>query len=231
MGTKSDSKASGNENETRGYPEEDWLFKLLSLPQSKLDLMREEVEALIRECETEAVGKGKNSMAHYASSRLIKQCAAKAAMVGSITSLPATIPGIGTIGTAVFGTVVDLTCLIRIQIEMCYKIAFAHSVTIDAEELKALVLALIGVGSSSGIVKGITGSALKSAVDEIAKKYVSYGLKKQSVELSGELVKRLLGRSYKLIPFISIPISASLNISSVMVVGNQARKYFTAFDN
>jgi hypothetical protein len=38
---------------------------------------------------------------------------------------------------------------------------------------------------------------------------------------------KLLGRSYKLLPFLSIPLSASINIASTMMVGNQARKYFS----
>jgi len=208
----------------------DFFNKAFGFSESRLESLSMEVNVLMNQCKLETIESGKKDISHCVSSKLIKKYAIKAGAVGSITSIPATLPIIGTIWTAVFGISADIVYLIRTQIELCYAIAFAYKVKIDPEELKAIVLALIGFSSSSELVREMTTTTLRNSVNEAVKKHLLIGLKKASLEIGEKISTRIMRKSYKLIPLVSIPVSASINIASVMMVGGQARRYFLACD-
>lgn len=155
----------------------------------------------------------------------------KTGAFGSLTGAPAALPVIGTIGTALVGTTADLAYLLRTQIELCYAISAAYDAGIDEEELKAVTLALLGFSGSAEMVKGIATSTFKRIVDAATARYLKKGIAKAAAEVFSKITPRLLGRAYKLIPLINIPLSASINIASTMIVGNQARKYFSALND
>jgi hypothetical protein len=77
------------------------------------------------------------------------------------------------------------------------------------------------------MAKEIAASTLRSIVDTTASGFLKKGLTEATAEVTVKLTPKLLGRSYKFLPFLSIPLSASINIASIMMVGNQARKYFS----
>ncbi|HIJ58056.1 MAG TPA: hypothetical protein HPP41_00105 [Deltaproteobacteria bacterium] len=205
----------------------DWLVKILGLSGSVLPAIREEVMDMKRERELEHGDRPKRDISYEVSSKLIKRSAIKAGAVGSITAAPASLPVIGTIGTAIVGATADLAYLIRTQIELCYAISAAYDARIDEEELKAVTIALLGFSGSAEMVKGIAASTLKNIVDAATARYLKKGIADVAAEVGPKITRRLLGRAYKLIPFIGIPLSASINIASTMIVGNQARKYFS----
>ena len=165
-----------------------------------------------------------------AASRLIRESATFAGAVGGITSAPATLPIIGTVATAVMSSTADLACLVRLQIELCYRIAFVYESRIDAEELQAVVLAIVGFSSSGELAKGIAGDALRSAVDELSRKFLVSGLEAAATDVARRTTSRILGRAFRLLPLLGIPIGASVNISSTLLVGGRARSYFVACD-
>ena len=210
----------------------DWLLKLLGLSGEALPRIREEVRGMIWE-ESLKTGDAPfengapiGDIHHRLSSRLIKRCAIKSAAMGGVTSTPAVLPVIGTLGTIIAGTTTDFIYLIRKQIELCYAISAVYDTTIDEEELKAITLALIGFSGTGQMVKEIAASTLKNVVDATTARYLKRGLTTAAAEVAAEITPRFLGRAYKLIPLVSIPLSASINIASTMMVGNQARKYF-----
>ena len=162
---------------------------------------------------------------------MIKRSALKAGAIGSLTAAPAALPFIGTVGTAIAGTTADLAYLVKTQVELCYAIAAAYEASIDEEELRAVTLALIGFSGSGELLKSIGASTLKSIVDATAAKYLKKSIADATTDLAQKFGPRLLGRAYKLIPFVGIPLSASMNIASTMMVGHQARKYFSTGDD
>ena len=208
-----------------------WLARILGLSGSALPALREEVSDMKRECELEYRDRSEREISYQVSSRLIKRAALKAGAVGSITATPASLPGIGTLGTAIIGTTADLAYLLRKQTELCYSVSAAYETKVDEEELKAITLALLGFSGSAQMVKEIAGRTLRSIVDAAAARYLKNGIAKAAAEVSAKIAPRLLGRAYKLIPLISIPLSASINIASTMMVGNQARKYFSILND
>jgi len=206
----------------------DWLVKILGLAGKGLPALKEEVGEMIREAVLKNGNRPKKDIHYQVSSRLIKMSALRTAAVGSITATPATLPVIGTIGTAFFGATVDFVYLIRKQIELCYAISTVYDTGMDDEELRVIILAIIGFSGTGQVAKEIAVSTLRNIVDATAAKYLKKGVIHAAEEVAAKITPRFFGRAYKLIPLLGIPLSASINIASTMMVGNQAREYFSA---
>ena len=204
----------------------DWLIKALDLTGTALPSIQKKVAERRFEFELLHEGKSKEFISHSLSSRLIREKALRTGGLGGVLATPATIPVIGTIGTIVMGVTVDLFYLIRAQVNLCYEMSAVYGAEMDEEELKAVVLALLGLSGSAGALKGIAATTLKNVVDHLSSSYLSKGLSKSAVEVAEKMGPRILGKTYRLIPLVGIPLSASINIASTMMVGNQARKYF-----
>jgi hypothetical protein len=204
-----------------------WFDNLLTISGTYLPSIRSEVHLMLMEHDLKhGSEQPKMFKAYRVSGRLIKKAAFKTAAMGGLTSVPATLPLIGTVGTVLVGSAIDLYYLLRIQIELCYGISVAYEVDMDEEELKAITLAILGFTGSAQAVKTIAASAFRRAIDEMAEGYIKTGLAKASTDVATRLIPRLLGNSYKIIPFLGIPLGASVNVLSTMTVGNQARRYF-----
>jgi len=208
-----------------------WLSKILMLTGKSLPTIRAEVRAMEREYDLAHGGKPRRYVSYGVSSKLIKRAAFKTAAFGGLVSVPATIPGVGLIGTLLAGITADLVYLVRTQIELCYAISIAYDVQMDEEELKAVSLALLGFSGSAEAAKGIAVRTLRGVVDEMTAAYLRRGIPDSAVDVSAKLIPRFAGKAYRLIPFLGIPISASLNIASTMLIGNQARKYFSTWED
>lgn len=208
-----------------------WLSKILMLTGKSLPAIQAQVREMKREYDLAYGGKPERYVAYGVSSKLIKRAAMKTAAFGGLVSVPATIPGVGLVGTLLAGITADLVYLVRVQIELCYAISIAYDVQMDEEELKAVSLALLGFSGSAEAAKGIAVRTLRGVVDEITAVYLRRGIPDSAMDVSAKLIPRFAGKAYRLIPFLGIPISASLNIASTMMVGNQARKYFSTWED
>ncbi|MBF0465136.1 MAG: EcsC family protein [Nitrospirae bacterium] len=210
----------------------EWFDKVLTLSGTHLPSIKSDVNALIDEFDLKMGGdKPQKYLSYTVSGNLMKKAAYKAAGIGGLTTLPMTIPIIGTIGTVLAGSLVDLALVLRIQIELCFAISAAYGVELGEDELKAITLALLGFSGSSQAFKATAASVLRTAVDEIAKSYINRGVEVATVEFAERLIPRLLKKYYRFIPFIGVPLGASFNLVSTMTVGNHARKYFSVWDN
>lgn len=208
-----------------------WFEKVLILSGTHLPSIRREVREMIRTYDLENGGKPKKYTAYAVSSALIKKSAYRTAGFGGLAAAPGTVPWIGVIGTIIISTTVDIALLIREQIELCYAISVAYDVNMDENELKATTLALLGFSGSAGAAKGITSGVMRTVVDEAAAMYLERGLNKATIEVAEKVLPKLMQRLYRFIPLLGIPLSASINMASTMMVGNQARKYFSTWYN
>lgn len=210
---------------------DNWLVKILNVSGKSLPSIQREVKEMMRECDLQyGGGKHRRYISYRVSSKLIRKAAMQTGAFGGLVSVPAILPGIGTLGTLFVGITADIAYLVRTQIALCYAISIAYEVLMDEDELKAVSLALLGFSGSAEAVKGIAVRGLRGIVDEITAGYLRKGISESAADISNRLLPRIMGKAYRIIPFISIPLSASLNIASTMVVGNQARKYFSAWD-
>ena len=209
----------------------DWLAKILGISGETLPGIRAEVGTMMQTeydlMEGAKTGKEAGLVPRRVCSRLIKQTAMKTGAMGGITAAPAVLPVIGTVGTAIAGTTADFAYLIRKQVRLCHGISIVYDSDIDGEELKAVTLALIGFSGTGQMGKEIAARTLKNIVDAAATRFLKKGLVESAPEVAARITPRLLGRSYRLIPFLGIPLSASINMASTMIVGNHARKYFS----
>jgi len=207
-------------------PHTDWLIKLLGLSGDVLPDIRENVMTMKTQLAAEDPDRSEEALTFYLSSRLIKQSALKTGTVGGITAVPAILPVIGTLGTVIAATLSDLAYLTRKQIELCYEISAVYDTDIDVEELRAITLALLGFSGTGQMAKGIAASTLMNIVDVAKARYLRAGMVDAASEVATKITPRIFGKAYRLIPLIGIPLSASVNIASTMMVGNHARKYF-----
>ena len=208
----------------------DWLAKLINVSGASLPSIQQEVAELMQAYDLECGGKPRRYISYRVSSRMIKKAAMKAGGVGGLVAAPAVIPLVGTIGTLIISSAVDIAYLLRLHIELCYKISAAYDVLPDEEELKAITLALLGFSGGAQTLKGVTLHALRTRIDLMAEKFLRKGVTDSAADVASKFGPRLLGRTYKIIPFIGIPINASVNMVSTLMVGNQARKYFSTWD-
>ncbi|MBF0465224.1 MAG: EcsC family protein [Nitrospirae bacterium] len=208
----------------------DWQEVLLTSSGSYLPGLKKEVQELLKEEELKGgSGRPGKFISYAVGSKLIKNASLRAGAVGGLTCLPATLPLIGSIGTVLLGSAVDLVVMLRMQVELCFAMSVAYGVEMSEDELKAVTLAILGFSGSAEAVKAATAGALRRTVDELAVYYMKAGLARATTEVAERLIPRLLRSAYRIIPFLSIPLGASINITSTMMVGNQARKYFNTW--
>jgi hypothetical protein len=208
----------------------DWFETLLNISGTTIPLIRDDVSTIKEDYKSKNTDKPPEYIPYAVSKELISKTAIKAGGAGGITSLPATIPGIGTIGTIILGATADLAYLIKLHIELCYGVSAAYDVEMEEEELKAVTLAILGFTGTTQALKGISDGVLKKSVDNIAEGYLKKGVGKASFEVAEKMIPRLMGKSYKLIPLLGIPIGASINAVSTMIVGKRARTYFSEWN-
>jgi len=221
-------KLGGNSHE----PDEsvDWLGKALGIYGDALPEIRDTVDKMM---DTRDPGRGEartvdemQRLSRRVSDSLIRQAAFKTGAIGGITAAPVAIPVIGALGTAAIGISADFTYLIRKQVWLCYGISAAYDIRMEEEELKAVILALLGFSGSGQLSKEIATRAVKEMVNATASRFLRKGIVWSASEVAAVLTPRMVGRGYKLIPFLGMPLSASVNIASTIAVGNHARRYF-----
>lgn len=206
-----------------------WLVKTVDISGTMLPTIRREVGAMMADHRMRHQSQTRHESALSVSNQLIKREAIKASGLGGITAASALLPGWGTLSALVAGTAVDLAYLTKIQIKLCYGISAAYDVDMDDEELKAVAVALLGFSGTALAAKHIAATTLKNIIDHTSALYLRTGLSKAAVELAEKLSPRLLSRSLKIIPFLGIPLNASINGALTLSVGKQAQKYFSAW--
>ncbi|MBF0568260.1 MAG: hypothetical protein HQK95_05270 [Nitrospirae bacterium] len=208
----------------------DWFDKILTVSGTYLPSIRQEVKEMINEYDLAHGGTKPHKYIAYAiGSKLIKNAAIKAGGIGGLTSIPAALPVVGSFGTALIGGAVDLAIVLRMQVELCYALSVAYDVNMDDDELKAAALALVGFSGSAAAAKAVTAGVLRKTVDTLAEDYIKTGLARAAAEVAEKVVPRLLSKWYKFLPVLGIPLGISVNVATTMMIGNQARKYFSTW--
>ena len=192
-----------------------------------LSAVRRDVERMMEECRVRDDDETNRDLSYAVSSKLIRRSAIRVGRVGALTAVPMALPGLGALSAALVATTVDLAYLIRVQSELCYGISVAYGVDVG-EEVPALTLALLTLLGGKDAVRRAAPGPLRNLVTAATARYVKKGLTDVLIEVAERLGPRYLGRMYKFVPFVGIPVSASVNIASTFMVGNRAVRYFSA---
>ncbi len=202
--------------------------RILGLTGKQLPAIRKEVRSMAALCELLNPHMSEQGISYKVGDKLINHSAIKAGAVGSVTSVPAALPGIGTLGTALLGTAADVTYLLKTQVRLCFALSAAYEVEMEPEELNAVTAALLGFSSPEELADKVTAGPLKAFAGSAATRLLGKGLSRSMVRVSPRVTPRVLVRTFKLLPFISIPFGAAINAASTLKVGRRARRYFSA---
>jgi uncharacterized protein (DUF697 family) len=157
------------------------------------------------------------------SNRLTRNAALKSAGLGGLFSVPAGLPGLGTVGSTIAGAAADTYYLTKIQAKLCYGISAAFETDLDREELKTIIIVLIGFAGTANAVKEIVKGSLKEGIEAFSKRFVGKGVINSAEQMAEKLSVKTAGRA---LPLIGIPIGAAANYYSTMLVGRKAKEYF-----
>jgi uncharacterized protein (DUF697 family) len=137
--------------------------------------------------------------------QLIRQRCLQAGAVGAVTSGTATIPGLGTVATLVFGVAADLRATYRLQCELVLEIAALYDHPISLDDKRYVVALVTGMSAGANQV-----------------------VRKVGVELAERATERLAERAVvKAIPVLGVAASAGMNIVATYLVGRRAQAYFS----
>nr|WCC90927.1 magnetosome protein Mad31 [Desulfobacteraceae bacterium] len=212
---------------TRSWTEDsDWLLDLLNQTGFDHSAIQEEIDYLLWEYEFENPEASEDEITDQVCQKLIIWSSSKGVASAGITTAPVSLPIIGSIGTATLGTALDLTFLIRTQIELCYAIAAVYRVSMTEIQLKASILAILGYSNNDEIAMDITKTSINQLIHSTATRFLSRGIKESSLEVVERLATRMLGRMVRWLPLISIPINASMNVNAIKSTGLRAKNYF-----
>jgi uncharacterized protein (DUF697 family) len=136
---------------------------------------------------------------------LIRQRCLQAGAVGAVTSGTATIPGLGTVATLVFGVATDVRMTYKIQSELVLEIAAVYGREISLDDKRYIVALVTGMSAGANQV-----------------------IRKAGAELAAQASKRLAQRAFvKSIPVLGIAASAGVNMLSTYGIGRRAQAYFS----
>lgn len=137
--------------------------------------------------------------------RLIRQRCLQAGAVGAVTSSTATIPGLGTVATLVFGVAADLRMTYKIQSELVLEIAAVYNREISLNDKRHIVTLVTGMSAGANQLVRKAGAELAAQASE-------------------RLARRALAKS---IPVLGIAASAGVNTVSTYLIGRRAQAYFS----
>ena len=144
--------------------------------------------------------------------QLIRAHATKAAIAGGASALPGIVPGIGSLVAVLGGTLADIGYTLKYEVEMA--LCLAHHYGFDIREPKERQLAFLLASVSTYGAK-----TNKNAIFDILKierealwKYTPRQLSKMLISIFTKIVLHSSSKGLaKLVPFVGIAVSASVN--------------------
>jgi len=158
--------------------------------------------------------------------KIINRYANYAAASGVITSLPGTVPGVGTLVSMLGGGVADVAAALKIQIDMCMCLVDLYEVALGEEDRKHMAFILALGGATEQLVTTVGKPMAEAAARRIVFQY----LRGSALLTIKELFKKI-GITFtqksaaKLFPFgIGSGLSGAANFSTTKFVGQVAVK-------
>jgi uncharacterized protein (DUF697 family) len=144
--------------------------------------------------------------------RIIGSYSSRSALAGALTAAPAILPGLGSTAAVVAGSVVDMTLMLKHEVEMilCLTYLYGHDIRLERERWIAYVLAGVRTYEAQG-GRPLLIDMLDIELD-VLPKYSPRQLAKIAVMVLGKA--SLLSASrvmVKAVPFVGIAVSASAN--------------------
>jgi len=165
------------------------------------------------------------------SERLISHYSNRSALAGGVSSLPALVPGVGTLTVAFGTTLAEMAVVLKLEVELCLALAHAHGFDIDDRRERQLALLLAAVHTheveSGRNVLLDVGEVTLTAVAN----YTPRELQKLLLRISSAIginyaTKYLTKGVLKAIPIVGVGVGAGFNKFVTTKVGRRAREWF-----
>lgn len=202
-----------------------FLIKALFVSSDLLPKLRLEVQSLLEKAAKKFPDESSLFHASIVTSKLITKSMIRTGALGGLTSVPGTVPGIGTMGTVVLMFSWDFFYLLRTQFLLCYGIAMAHRVDFKETRLRAICLSLMEFSEAAGKEKKAP-EAFRQIIEKTVDAYTSVGLNKSFNAFLERVSLKSSGRYLRIVPFLGIPIGMLANVQSTSAFGEKARIYF-----
>jgi len=144
--------------------------------------------------------------------RIIATYSTKSAVTGGLTALPALLPGGGTIVALVGGSMVDMTFMLKHEVEMtlCLTYLYGHDIREEKERWLAYVLAAVSTYEAKSGRNYFAD--LADAQLEALGKYTPRQLSKLAVTVIGRVALVMASKSLvRALPLVGIVVGASAN--------------------
>jgi uncharacterized protein (DUF697 family) len=144
--------------------------------------------------------------------RIIDDYATRSAIAGGASSLPALLPGVGSVVMLVGGAVADMTLSLKHDVEMilCLTHLYGYDIRDDKERWLAYVMAGVRTHTTQGHRSYLT-DIVEVQLDALPK-YTPRQLFKLAATVVGRRALLSMSRSYlKAVPLVGIAVSASTN--------------------
>ncbi|WP_066634908.1 hypothetical protein [Desulfolucanica intricata] len=152
---------------------------------------------------------------------LIRSKAYKCFILGFIVSLPALVPGLGTVFALLGGIVVDIMVLGYLFTELILEIAALYNRNLDTKDtVREAVWVFISAVGSDIVGRGLNKSVVFSMSAASYLKLVR--------QLFWTLGTRVTGKSIftRVIPLFGALISGTVNYTTARLIGNRVLKYY-----
>lgn len=152
--------------------------------------------------------------------RLIAVYSTRSAVAGGIGAVPAVFPGGGTVVSLVGGSLVDMTLMLKHEVELalCLTHLYGYDIQLEHERWVAYALAAVNTYEASGGRSFVRD--LADAQIEALSKYTPRQLTKLVATIMGRIALTSISRRFlRLVPFVGIVVGASANKVLTTAVG------------
>jgi uncharacterized protein (DUF697 family) len=154
------------------------------------------------------------------SGQLIADYSTRSAIAGGLTSLPALLPGGGTVVAIVGGALVDMTFMLKHDVEMILCLSYLHGFDIRDDKERWLAYVLAGIRTHNVQTRRNYLADLVDVQLDALPKYTPREMFKLASTVIGRLALLSLSRSFvRALPLIGIAVSASTNKFMTTSVG------------
>ncbi len=146
------------------------------------------------------------------SARIIREYSVRAAIAGGATALPGVLPGGGSVVAIVGGALIDMTLMLKHDVEMilCLSHLYGHDIRDERERWLAYVLAGVRTYDAQS-EQNFLADLLEIQLDALPR-YTSRELFKLAATVLGKVALSGFRRGFvKAIPLVGVVVSASAN--------------------
>lgn len=152
--------------------------------------------------------------------RIIDSYSMRSAISGGLTALPAAVPGAGTGVALVTGSLVDMTVMLKLEVEMALCLTHLYGFDLSDERERWLAYVIVGVRTCEAEGgKNYFSDLLEAQLDALPLYTPRQMFKLAATVVGQRAVRTLAGRWSRALPLVGVVIGAATNRVMMTKVG------------